>query len=83
LIVVHDTTGREPIARLARNLCPAHADTTRMPARGDWTIRTIEDDLGRTACELVTAAGLRVCFELVDGGGYCDSLGVWRVAGWW
>lgn len=44
-----------------------------------WSVHQLE--LGRSAYELVTLSGARVRFELYDGGGFCTSLGVWRVQG--
>jgi hypothetical protein len=44
-----------------------------------WTVRRLE--LGRTTFEVNVPSAGRITLELMDGGGYCASFGVWRIEG--
>lgn len=50
-----------------------------MNSQQTWTVRRLE--LGRHAFEIITPSGARIELELLDGGGFVASVGVWRVGG--
>jgi hypothetical protein len=63
----------------ARNPAPLAPIPASMPTpSARWTVRRHE--LGRTTFDVITPA-CRITLELMDGGGYVASFGVWRIEG--